>query len=150
MTHCLIPIHTHSPFTSRQNDCRSRRFVDDVTHSPWTEIPPSGQVCGCHCDIQRLSNSARMFAIGARLLAFPKRSSPRKSTLIAPTLAAWSDAAACRSKNVSRRLQLIGRTLPDIHLQTVELRNNDNSHHVTYRPQTTGRFSLPIKELIPR
>ena len=54
------------------------------------------------------------------------------------------------SKNVSRRLQLIGRTLPDIHLQTVELRNNDNSHHVTYRPQTTGRFSLPIKELIPR
>ena len=124
--------------------------MDDVTHSPWTEIPPSGQVCGCHCDIQRLSNSARMFAIGARLLAFPKRSSPRKSTLIAPTLAAWSDAAACRSKNVSRRLQLIGRTLPDIHLQTVELRNNDNAHNVTYRPQTTGRFSLPIRQLILR
>ena len=91
-----------------------------------------------------------MFAIGARLLAFPKRSSPRKPTLIAPTLAAWSDAAASSIEYVSRRLELIGRTLPDIHLQAVGLQNNDNSHDVTYRPQTTGRFSLPIRQLILR
>ena len=89
-------------------------------------------------------------AIGARLLAFPKRSSLREPTLIAPTLAAWSDAAASSIGNVNRRLQLIGRPLPDTHLQTLGLRNNDNSHDVTYRPQTTRRFSLPIRELILR